>query len=279
MQGEPARKESGLGEGWKIEVDEEVDSKKKLDEQRKRLQKQLPEIEKFTDMDQMFLEGQKENGKGDLQETEQKRSELLPEHQRVQNRSHKDACACDAEMGKMTNEINEREARFLELAQKSSNCRMAGDDLEEKIRDLQAGEERRGSCASHSNGCCFDCVLEQLFTWGAAHARQQIQALQEESNRRFEVPATPVHMAGREERGEEVGEEQAQRAAIPHVALPAPGGRNEGFLAGSVFDPARYQDANGESGGGGDFNSPRNGPKIRKGSRTPTQTAATDARG
>ena len=53
-QGESARRESGLEEDWKMEVDEEVDSKKKLDEQRKRLQKQLREIEKFKDMDQMF---------------------------------------------------------------------------------------------------------------------------------------------------------------------------------------------------------------------------------
>ena len=39
---------------------------------------------------------------------------------------------------------------------------------------------------------------------------------------------------------------------------PAPGGRNQGFPAGSVFDPARYQNANGESCGG-DFNSQRSG--------------------
>ena len=29
---------------------------------------------------------------------------------------------------------------------------------------------------------------------------------------------------------------------------PAPGGRNEGFPAGSAFDPARFQGENGESG-------------------------------
>ena len=56
-------------------------------------------------------------------------------------------------------------------------------------------------------------------------------------------------------------EEQAQRAASRQVGPPAPGGRDEGFPAGSVFDPSRYQDANGDSSGGGrDFYSPRNGP-------------------
>ena len=58
---------------------------------------------------------------------------------------------------------------------------MAAEDLEEELRGLQAGEERRGSC----NGCCFDAVMEQLFALGATHARQQIQALQEEFVRRF----------------------------------------------------------------------------------------------
>ena len=166
----------------------------------KGLQKQLREIEKFTDVDQMFRDGQKEKWKGDLQEIEQKRNELLAEHQRMHKRSQKmqslqdkkkkylkDACACDEETGKVRDEINEREARFLELAQKSNNCRMA-DDLEEEM-------------------CCFDSVMEQLFTLGAAHARQQIQSRQEEFNR-IRSSATLVHMAGREERGEEVEERQ-----------------------------------------------------------------------
>ena len=44
----------------KMEVEEEIDCKKKLDEQRKSLQKQLRDIEKFTDMERMFRESQKE---------------------------------------------------------------------------------------------------------------------------------------------------------------------------------------------------------------------------
>ena len=102
VQGDSTRRESGLEEDWNMKVDEEVDNKKKLDEQRKRLQKQLREIEKFSDTDQMFWDGQ------ELQETEQKRTELLPEDQRMQNKSQKlqslqdkkrnflkDVCACD----------------------------------------------------------------------------------------------------------------------------------------------------------------------------------------
>ena len=40
-QGEPTRRGSGLEEGCKIEVEEEIDCKNKLGEQRKSLQKQL----------------------------------------------------------------------------------------------------------------------------------------------------------------------------------------------------------------------------------------------
>ena len=47
-----------------MDVDEEVGNEKKLDEQRKRLQKQLRVIEKFSDMDQMFRDGQKTEVEG-----------------------------------------------------------------------------------------------------------------------------------------------------------------------------------------------------------------------
>ena len=87
------------------------------------------------------------------------------------------------------------------------------------------------------------------------------------STKDFQVPATPVHTAGKGG-GDENEEEQARRAASRQMGQPAPGGRNQRFPAGSVFDPARYQNANGESGGG-DFNSPRSGPYNRDGSRSP----------
>ena len=81
-----------------------------------------------------------------------------------------------------------------------------------------------------------------LFTVGAAQAWQQIQALQEEFNEIFEVlheaPVTPMHTSGREDGGDENEEEQAQRAASRQMGR----GRNQGFPAGSVFDPARFTD-------------------------------------
>ena len=59
---------------------------------------------------------------------------------------------------------------------KSDNCRREAHILEEEIQALQAGEERRGSCASQSNECCFDpAMVEQFTTMGAAQALQQLE--------------------------------------------------------------------------------------------------------
>ena len=65
-----------------MEVDEEVENKK-LDERRKRLQKQLREMDKLLDLDEMLRDGHKAKWKKELQEIQTKR-----EHQKTQ-RSHK----------------------------------------------------------------------------------------------------------------------------------------------------------------------------------------------
>ena len=226
-----------------MEVDEEVESKKKLDEQRKE----------------------------ELQEIEQKWNDLLLEHQRMQKKSQKlhslqdnkkkclkDAGMCEEEMEKVRDEIAEREAHFQELAQKSRNFQMAADDLEEEIRVLQAGEERRGSCASQSNGCCFDSLLEHLFTLGAAHARQQIHALQEEFSRRFDVLATSVHMAGREEEKRLKRSKYKKQPVAKWVTLFL-------ILLSSRMEMVRAVEEDIS-------NSPRSGPCNRDRSRTPANS-------
>ena len=49
-QGDPTGRGRGLGEDCEMEVEEEIDCKKKLDEQRKSLHKMVRDIEKFTDV-------------------------------------------------------------------------------------------------------------------------------------------------------------------------------------------------------------------------------------
>ena len=103
-----------------------------------------------------------------------------------------------------------------EKIQKTS---LAEAELDEESRNLEAGEERRASCASQPNRCCFDpTVVEQLITMGATHPWQQMQILQGELSKRLEVqhrpaPATPVHIPEGGEGGDEDEEEQRKRAA------------------------------------------------------------------
>ena len=181
-------------------------------------------------MDQMFWDGQKEKWKEKQQEIEEKRNEFLPEHLKRQ-RIRKEIFSRKPVLVMLERKLM-KERRVIwswrrEVEQKPYGSRRFG-----RITQVLAGRGRRGSCASQSNGCCFDAVMEQLFTLGATHARQQIQALIQRKRRRVERGATAK-------------------------SSQSPNGCNESFPAGSVFDPARYQDAKGDSGAGGEFNSPR----------------------
>ena len=115
--------------------------------------------------------------------------------------------------------LKRRMPNFKSWDEKIQKTSLAEAELDEEIRNLEAEEERRGSGASQSNGCCFDpTVVEQLITMGATQAWQQIQILQGEFSKRFEVqhrpaPATPVHIPEGGEGGDEEEEEQRKRAA------------------------------------------------------------------
>ena len=58
-----SRRESGLDEEWRMEMDleDEVESRKKLDEQRRKLQKELRDIEKFSCVPKEFQENLESN--------------------------------------------------------------------------------------------------------------------------------------------------------------------------------------------------------------------------
>ena len=89
-QGEPAGEEGRSEETEKMEVDEEVDSKKNLAQRKKELVKQLlRKIDEFTDMPRNVGDMLKEKWQQELQDIEQRRNDLLPEHQKTQKRSQK----------------------------------------------------------------------------------------------------------------------------------------------------------------------------------------------
>ena len=80
-----------MEEEWRMDMDveEEVGSRKKLDEQKRKFQKELREIENFSCLSKEVQESLKSNLQQQLQEVEQRRHDLMPVHQKVQKRSQK----------------------------------------------------------------------------------------------------------------------------------------------------------------------------------------------
>ena len=72
-----------------MDFEQETEYKKKLDEQKKSLQRQVREIDKFANMDPVVRNQQKEAWMKELEEIERKRTEVLPEHQKMQKKSQK----------------------------------------------------------------------------------------------------------------------------------------------------------------------------------------------
>ena len=73
-----------------MEVDEEVDSKKKLDERKKKSCKNCCQTSTSpTDMEQRVVDEQKEKWQQELQDVEEKRIDVLLEHRRMQKRAQK----------------------------------------------------------------------------------------------------------------------------------------------------------------------------------------------
>ena len=70
-----------MDEDGKMEVNEEVGSKKNMDQKKDNLQKQLRDLEKPQDIQRKL----KEEWQQELQDVEQRRNDLLPEHQKCRN--------------------------------------------------------------------------------------------------------------------------------------------------------------------------------------------------
>ena len=62
----------------------------------------------------------------------------------------------------------------------------------EEMRILQAGDERRNSCSSQSNGCLDTTIFQQLFAMGTEQAQQQIAFGKRTEN--LETQRQPSHL-------------------------------------------------------------------------------------
>ena len=197
------RKESRREEkvGRKMEIEEETDCQKKLDGRKKHLQRLLRDIEKVTDMEPVLRDRQKESWIEELQEIERKRR--ITRRCRISPRNWRVCRTIGRSTSKTLVTVKKKCESSMKMSGKSGNCRKEADILEEEIQPLQAGEQRRASCASQSNGYCFDPAMvpwqmEQVFACGAAQTQHFIQVMQEEFYRRFKAAAAPEQMAGGE---------------------------------------------------------------------------------
>ena len=177
----------------------------------------------------------------------QKRSQKLQSLQDKKRNDLKEACACEEEMQKISEEMKERQASFQALSEKAGNCRMAADDLEAEVKDLQAGEERRGSCASQSNGCCFDQPW-----WSRSSLLGQRDRNSPSKPCKKNVSKDFTRQV--EEREEENGKRSKRKEWPANKWV-----HKSRMVLGTRLQMVR----------GGDLNTPRNGPKIRESSRSP----------
>ena len=120
-----------------MEVEDDAKCLRKLDEQRKKMQRELREVERLSCASKKVQENLVES---------------------LQHQLQKRKCA-ERELGGMRrNAENQRrnwvEGRALHTAVGQNT--MADAEMEAELQGLQAGEERRGSNASQTGGSCFE---------------------------------------------------------------------------------------------------------------------------
>ena len=177
-------------------VEDEAESRKKLDDQKKKIQKELRDIEKFSCVPKELQESIKSNLQQQLlQEVEQRRHDLMPEHQKVQKRQQKtqsiqdkrrnmqeESAAGQQEMQSIREEIDRKEERFRQLSDKVDKNKMVDAEMAAELQGLQAGEERRGSNASQPGDGCLEALWQQLI----AFERMELRPLYKGSNVEWE---------------------------------------------------------------------------------------------
>ena len=230
-----------------MEVKDEDECRRELDEHRK-IQKELREVERLSFASKEMQENLMESMQHQLQEEEKRRNDLMPEYQKVQKRSQKiqsipdkkklqkESLAAREETLKPREEIEWKEERFTQLADKVDKNRMADAEMETELHVLQAGEERRGGNASQAVACCLETV-EHIFAVGTDQAKSQFDALYQKILKRFETPTPPAQMPGREEGRRDSKNEQEQGRASQQLLsfMPSmPGGVNQVAPASSL---------------------------------------------
>ena len=240
-----------------MDVEDETENRKKLDEDRKKLQVEFREVEKLSYIPMEVQENLKNDLQQQLQDVEQRRHDLMPEHQKVQNRSQKTHsiqdkrknmqkgnAAAQEETLKIREDSNGE--RFRQLSDKVDRNKMPDAEMAAELQRLQAGEERRGSNASQH------VIVAGRPSWNSASFWEWIRQGQSSicCARCSSRNSMPVSLLRKGRRNNGDGQEQGR--ASQQLVLPAPGGINEGTPVRSLeLDLPRVRGAHGEGGGAG----------------------------
>ena len=242
-----------------MEVEDNAECRRKLDEHRKKTQRKLREVERLSFASNEVQENLVESLQHQLPEVEKRRNDLMPEHQRVEKRSQKiqsiqdkrknmqkESLAAREEMRKIKEEIDWKEERFRLLSERVDKNRMADAEMEAEVQGLQPEEERRGSNASQTGGGCLEALWQQPIALGANGMETFVQRLQRQ------MGAAQGQMPRREEGRRNSVDEQEHGRISQQLVLPAPGEISGGAPASSLeLDLHRVRGAPGEGGSAG----------------------------
>ena len=179
----------------------------------------------------------------EMHDIEQRRIDLSPEQQQMQKvncggykttlHGQKNVDRWAKKNEQLRNETEKAPAEMEDTGRKHQAESQVETELDLEIRGLQAGEARRGSNASQSNGCCMDPAFSQHFpTSGADFDRQQLLLLWSAFGKTCGMPhqlttVTPVHAPKRNAATEEEAQENDEgqrKSASRGCGPPVPGG-------------------------------------------------------
>ena len=187
VQGGPSvpAKEGGDSEDvWRdcMEVEDEAESRKKLDEQRKNMQKELREVDRLVLFSKEMQECIKESLQHQLQDVETRRNELMPEHQKVQKRTQKiqslqdkgrnlqkESTAAKEEMWKIREEVDWKEERFRLLSDKVGKKQNGRCGNGSRTSGIASWRRKKSQAVE----CCLETMVEHIFAMGTGPSKAE----------------------------------------------------------------------------------------------------------
>ena len=191
LHGEPTRRESGLEEDCKMDVEEGTDCKKNWMSERSTCRDRYETSRSSRTWIRIFGTGRKKVGRKSCKRLRGRGQNFCRSTRRCR-RSLRSCIVFRTRRGITSRTLValkkkcERSVKKKREGRRASrhvfrlclNSRAVDEGkhiIDEEVQALQAGEERRGSNASQSNGCCFGpAMVEHFLALGAAQALQQL---------------------------------------------------------------------------------------------------------